>query len=158
MSISLIHLHDQTSHELGRDAERPSPSEGRIVWLNVSQPTEDDLAWLERTYHFHPLAIEDCRHFNQRAKVESYDGYLFLSLLSATRDSDDIHPRELEVFLGPDYLITVHREDLPASGEVMRHIDANSLVQGHPDFLLWMIVDRMVDAYFPLLDEMEDEI
>src|SRR5512141_1963742 len=125
MSITLFRLQDRTSHDLGPAAERPSPDEGGIVWLNVSQPTEDDLAWLQRTYHFHPLAIEDCRHFNQRAKVESYDGYLFLSLVSATRDKEDIQPRELEVFLGPDYLITVHREDLPASGQVMEHIDTN---------------------------------
>lgn len=158
MSIVQLRLQDQTGTELPAHADRPQAPKGGIVWLDVNKPTEADLTWLEQTYHFHPLAIEDCRNFNQRAKVESYDGYLFLSLVTAIRDAEDIHPHEVEVFLGPDYLITVHREELPALVELPDRMNANSLVKAHPDFLLWMVVDRMVDVYFPLLDEMEDEI
>ncbi|MCI0478882.1 MAG: hypothetical protein L0Y55_21780, partial [Anaerolineales bacterium] len=85
MSITQIHLDTHTTNEIARDASRPFPpdageTEGGFVWLDISAPTEDDLAWLARVYDFHPLAIEDCREFNQRAKVEAYHGYLFLSL------------------------------------------------------------------------------
>jgi len=187
MPITQIHLDTRTTTELTLDAARPLPparggtEEGKgCVWLDLYKPTEDNLAWLARTYDFHPLTIEDCRNFNQRAKVEAYDdasargsapsesnaslpranaspGYLFFSLTTSDRENNDVHPHELEVFLGPDYLITVHREPLPALDAVREHYGATYLAE-RPDFLLYLIADHMVDAYFPLLDQMEDEI
>ncbi len=90
MPITQIHLDTRTTTEITHDAPRPYPPdagevEGGLVWLDVCTPTEDDLAWLARAYDFHPLAIEDCRHFNQRAKVETYHNYLFLSLTKMSR-------------------------------------------------------------------------
>jgi magnesium transporter len=176
MSITQINLENHTTTELVQDATRPSAGDG-TVWLDVSAPTEDDLAWLARTYNFHPLAIEDCRSFNQRAKVEAYTdasargetalqsdstaarvdpskSYLFLSLTTTAREDAELRAQEMEAFLGPDYLITVHREPLPALDAVREHYAANT----RADFLLYLIADHMVDAYFPLLDEMDDEI
>jgi magnesium transporter len=159
MSITRIHLDTRTLTAISTDAPRPYPpnvgeAEGGFVWLDVSAPTEDDLAWLARTYDFHPLAIEDCRHFNQRAKVEAYPGYLFLSLTAMTRRDSELVPREMEAFLGSDFLITVHREPLEALTYARQHWQANR----HADFLLYLIADHITDAYFPLLDEIEDEI
>jgi len=159
MSITQIHLDSHTTTEITRDAPRPYPpeageAEGGIVWLDVSAPTEDDLAWLARAYDFHPLALEDCRNFNQRAKVEAYHGYLFLSLTTTARKDGELVPQEMEAFLGTDYLITVHREPLPAIGAVREHWKTNA----RADFLLYLIADHMVDVYFPMLDEIEDEI
>ncbi len=153
MSITHIKLEDHTTRTLSDDAARPIVKRG-IVWLDVSAPTEDDLAWLETNYKFHPLTIEDCRHFNQRTKVEAYDGYLFLSLTTALRRDDEIVPQEMEAFLGKDYLITVHREPLAAMDAARTRLAADA----HADFLLYLIADHMIDSYFPLLDEMEDEI
>lgn len=158
MPITHIHLNTQTSTNITHDAPRPYPTDvgttNGWVWLNVSAPTEDDLAWLARAYGFHPLAIEDCRHFNQRAKVEAYPGYLFLSLSAMTRHDGELIPRELEVFLGADFLITVHREPLDALDYARAHW------RNHPraDFVLYLIADHIADAYFPILDEIEDEI
>ena len=159
MSITQIHLDSHTTTEITRDAPRPYPpeageAEGGIVWLDGSAPTEDDLAWLARAYDFHPLALEDCRNFNQRAKVEAYHGYLFLSLTTTARQNGELVPQEMEAFLGTDYLITVHRESLPAIGAVREHWKTNA----RADFLLYLIADHMVDVYFPMLDEIEDEI
>jgi magnesium transporter len=157
MPITQILIDSQKSIALACDA--PRPDAGEIgVWLDVTTPSEEDLAWLARTYPFHPLTIEDLRNFNQRSKVESYDGYLFLSLVNTVRDNGDVRPQELEVFLGSDYLITVHREPLAALDDVRARLGGTDLIRGHPDFLLWLIVDHMVDSYFPLIDEMEDEI
>jgi magnesium transporter len=176
MSITQISLDNHTTTELPHDAARPSAAPG-IVWLDVSAPTEDDLAWLARSYDFHPLALEDCREFNQRAKIEAYTdasargetalqsdstaarvdlskSYLFLSLTTTARENTELRAQEMEAFLGPDYLITVHREPLPALDAVREHFAANT----RADFMLYLIADHMVDAYFPLLDEMDDEI
>lgn len=176
MSITQINLENHTTNALARTASRPSAGDG-IVWLDVSAPTEDDLAWLARAYDFHPLAIEDCREFNQRAKIEAYTdaaargetalasdsmaarvdlskSYLFLSLTTTARENAALRAQEMEAFLGPDYLITVHREPLSAIDAVREHFVATA----RADFLLYLIADHMVDAYFPLLDEMDDEI
>ena len=158
MSITQIHLENQTTTPLPRDAARPV-AKGAALWLNVNAPTDEDLDWLERTYRFHPLTIEDCRNFNQRAKVEAYDGYLFLSLTTTSRENGDLRPQEIEAFLGPDYLITVHREPLAALDAVREHYGSDKAgLSVRPDFLLYLIADHMVDVYFPLLDEVEDEI
>jgi magnesium transporter len=153
MSITQIHLADRTTTELTYGAARPTATNG-VVWLDVSAPTEDDLAWLARTYNLHALAIEDCRNFNQRAKAESYGDYLFLSLTTTARENGGLRAQELEAFLGPDYLITIHREPLAALDAVRERYAANT----RADFLLYFIADHMVDTYFPLLDEMDDEI
>jgi magnesium transporter len=163
MTITLIHIGNGTTTELGHDAPRPLTTDG-TVWLDVNAPTEQDLHWLACTYRFHPLTIEDLRNFNQRAKVEAYDeastrgvgpgGYLFLSLTTTRRENGELHPLEMEAFLGPDYLITVHREPLAAIQEVQEHVGR----EVRADFLLYMLCDHMADAYFPLLDEVEDEI
>ncbi len=179
MTIIQIHWENHKTTELAPGATLPVAA-GGTVWLDVCAPTEDDLRWLERTYHFHPLAIEDIRNFNQRAKVEAYDrtvggpaagtngldaspaaisDYLFLSLTVVVRENGDFRPRELEAFLGSDYLITVHREPISAIDEVRLHFgEPNHRKVPGPDFLLYLVVDHMVDAYFPLLDQIEDEI
>lgn len=159
MPITQIHLDTQTTTEIPPTAPRPHPSNvgktaSGFVWLDVSAPTEDDLAWLARTYAFHPLAIEDCRHFNQRAKVEAYPDYLFLSLSAIRRHDSELVPQEMEAFLGADFLITVHRDAHDALTQARYHWKANL----RADFLLYLIADHIVDTYFPLLDEIEEEI
>ncbi len=158
MSITSINLETGATIELTPDAPRPTPRNS-IVWLDVSAPAEGDLNWLASQYSFHPLAIEDCRNFDQRAKVEPYEGYLFVSVDAVTRNNGDLRALEIEVFLGPDYLITVHREPLAALDEMrVRCVSDSRTGKYRADMLLYQIVDHLVDAIFPLLDQMEDEI
>lgn len=159
MPICQINLEAGSITELTPTAPRPYPpergdAEEGFVWLDVNTPTEDDLNWLARAYDFHPLALEDCRHFNQRAKAEAYRGYLFLSLTALTRRDGELLPRELEVFLGHDFLITAHREPLDA----LEYARTHWRDEPRADFTLYRIADHIVDACFPLLDEVEDEI
>ncbi|MBM3127959.1 MAG: magnesium/cobalt transporter CorA [Chloroflexi bacterium] len=164
MSITQINLETGSTIALTRAAPRPLPparggTEGGIVWLDIPAPSEDDLNWLARAYDFHPLALEDCRNFDQRAKVDAYDGYLFLSLHAVTRVNGDLQTQELQVFLGGDYLITVHREPIAALDAMCARCASDSRTGSYRvDMLLYQIVDQMVDAIFPLLDTIEDEI
>jgi magnesium transporter len=151
--IYQIQTADGAVSTLAPDAARPKPRTN-FLWLDLDAPTEFEFAFLEREFQFHPLAIEDCRNFNQRAKVESYGDYLFLSLTTTARRDHSLVPQEMEAFLGHDYLITLHREPLAALEYAKQHLGE----QIRPDFLLYLVVDHMVDPYFPLLDEMEDEI
>ena len=164
MSITQINLETGLTTELARDATRPlSPARegtaGGIVWLDIPAPSEDDLAWLAREYDFHPLALEDCRHFDQRAKVDAYDSYLFLSVHAVTRANGDLRAQELQVFLSADYLITAHREPIAALDAMRMRCTSDSRTGNYrADMLLYQITDQMVDAIFPLLDTIEDDI
>ena len=157
MSITQINLETGAAIELDHTAPRPITANA-TVWLDVSTPTEDDLNWLTRAYNFHPLAIEDCRNFEQRAKVDAYEGYLFLSVGAIVRN-DMMHVHEMETFLGPDYLITVHREKITALDWMRARCIADSRTGKYrPDFLYYIIVDHIVDNVFPMMDSLEDDI
>jgi magnesium transporter len=82
---------------------------GRLKWLNVKTPTEEDFDTIENTYHFHPLDIEDCHQSNQRSKIDTYDDYYFLVLHFPNFDKQNrfIKPSEVKVFWGEEYLITI---------------------------------------------------
>ena len=158
MAITQINLDTGALTALAHDAARPIATDS-IVWLDVHAPSEDDLQWLARVYQFHPLAIEDCRNFEQRAKVDTYDDYLFISIDQVTRANGDLAAQELEMFLGSDFLITVHREPITALTTMRgRCAKDNRTGNYRADFLFYQIADRMVDDLFPLLDLIEDEI
>jgi len=158
MPITQINLETGAPIKLAPAASKPLPTQS-IVWLDISAPTEDDLDWLAHTYNFHPLAIEDCRHFEQRAKVDAYDGYLFTSISAVTRGNGNLHVSEMEAFLGPDYLITIHREPIAALELMRSRCVADSRTAAYrADWLYYQIVDHIVDAIFPLLDGVDDEI
>ncbi len=82
---------------------------GRLRWLHINEPDEDDFDEFENKYHFHQLDIEDCRQTNQRPKIDIYDDYYFLILHFPVFDRQNlfVKPRELKVFWGEDFLITV---------------------------------------------------
>lgn len=137
------------------------PERHACSWVDICPPTEADLAWLEKTYGFHALTIEDCRNFNQRAKVEEYDGYLFITMavpraspLGQPMDADELH-----AYLGPDYLVTVHERALEGLEHVRQRLATDkSADPPMPDFLFYLLADQLVDRYFPILDQIEDHI
>jgi magnesium transporter len=127
-------------------------------WVDVVSPTEEDLTWLQDTFGFHPLTIEDCRQFNQRAKVEEYDEYLFISTAFATDHTDaEIHADEVQAFLGRSYVVTVHRDPLTRlDGLRQRFIGEGQAWT--PAFLLAMIYTHLAETYFPILEAIDDRI
>ncbi len=88
---------------------------GGVRWLNLERPREADREWLEREFGFHPLAIEDIASRNQRPKLDAYDDYLFIVLHFPVFDKsqDRLLTAELDLFVGPDYLITLPDQNLP---------------------------------------------
>jgi magnesium transporter len=143
------------------DAERLVAQKHGLLWIDLTSPTEVELAKLQKTFEFHPLSIEDSRHFRQRAKVDPYEGYLFITLYSHRYDdvSKSIIPEELHVFLGSNYLVTVHQNPLPALSAARSRFEreTEALKKG-ADFFLYLIVDELVDSYFPLLDQIANRI
>src|ERR1044071_4253246 len=87
----------------------------KIVWVDVSDPTSEDFESLAKQFGFHPLSIEDCRHQHQRPKVEEFPGYYFIVLYEAVlNEAGRLQLGELGIFLGQNYLVTVHSQPIRA--------------------------------------------
>lgn len=138
--------------ELGR-------GRGAFHWMDYQSPDGAQLDALQQQYDLHPLAMEDVRTYDERAKVLDFGAYLFISIHSLTRQDEDIIDHELEIFLGRDYLITIHNEPMPIIDVAFKRFQGDPKRQDlGPDFFLYLIADEMTNALFPMLDKIDDEI
>ncbi|HET7295399.1 MAG TPA: magnesium/cobalt transporter CorA [Vicinamibacteria bacterium] len=133
-----------------------------LHWIDLEDPTVKEATILEDPFHFHPLAIEDCLSEVHHPKVDDYEGYLFLIVHGIRFDAptDQFITRELDVFLGANYLITHHRGPM-RSITAAREQCGKNLQAAMPkgvDFLMHQILDQMFEHYFPNLDAIEDKI
>jgi magnesium transporter len=133
-----------------------------IHWVDLEDPTEAESAVLTDPFHFHPLAIEDALKDVNYPKVDDYEDYIFLTVHGIRFDalSDQFFTRELDCFLGPNYLVT-HHEGPMRSITAARDLCAKNLQKSMPrgaDFLVHQILDQMFEHYFPNLDLIEDKI
>ena len=131
-----------------------------LLWLDLDDPMSRDLDDLAARYGFHELAVEDCRHHLQLAKLDYYDGYSFIIINSThyTTQPCEVQVREIDAFLGPDYIVTVHDGSSVAVEEIQKHVSANAKRLTRPDQVLHALVDIVVDRYLPTLDHMGDTI
>jgi magnesium transporter len=135
--------------------------ERNIVWADVSDPTSKDFDELAEEFNFHPLSIEDCRNAHQRPKVEEYPGYYFMVLYEAelVGPDDDLELRELNIFLGSNYLVTVHSRPIRAIETARRLWGEWTDRSGQGAGLLaYLLTDAIVDDYMPLLDVLSDRM
>ena len=95
--------------------------DGVLLWVDILTPDDSDVAVLRDEFHFHPLSIEDALREEQRAKVDEYAGYNLIVLfdLSLENESEQVHPRELTVFVGPKFVVTVHQEEIRCLDELL---------------------------------------
>jgi len=129
-----------------------------LIWTDFQDPNDPELEVLAEHHHIHPLHIEDCRHRNQRAKIEDGAGYLFVVLKPVHVNGDgELDVTDLDLFLGPDYLITVQEGPCPA---LRTHIDQLKTSQNDTSAarLFYKVVDGAVDSYMPVLDWFDDAI
>jgi magnesium transporter len=129
-----------------------------LIWHDIQDPNDPQLDALAERYHLHPLHIEDCRHRDQRAKVEEGADYIFVVLKPVRiTDSGELEFSDLDLFLGRDYLITVQEGECPS---VRSYLDQLRATQNHsrPDQLFYKIMDGVVDAYSSVLDSFAEKI
>jgi magnesium transporter len=130
------------------------------LWFHFDAPTEEELRFLQENLKIHPLTIEDVVTQNQRPKIESFEDYVYIAIHPLLhRKKWQIEPSELDLLLGQHWIVSVHYGPLPGlidNGHIHERL-SNALGRG-ADFLLYTLVDLVVDSYFPILDEIEDEI
>ncbi len=129
-----------------------------MPWYDIRDPQDPELDRLAAQYHLHPLHVEDCRHRNQSAKVEEFNGYLFVVLKPLKlQENGELDIDDLDIFLGPDFLITVQEDGGRITGGLIDHIRANWGTL-RLDQVLYRIVDGVVDSYLPCLDAFSEAI
>ncbi|HKW70975.1 MAG TPA: magnesium/cobalt transporter CorA [Candidatus Dormibacteraeota bacterium] len=128
-------------------------------WLDIEKPDQADYDLLEKTFKFHPLTIEDIQHQNQRPKVDEYPDYNFTVLFVAVWQKDSIALLEHHLFVGPQYLITVHQEPSEQLRNLQERIHKSpELTHGKPAFITYLAIDALVDASFPVIDKVDDVV
>ena len=132
-----------------------------VIWADVNDPTSQDFEDLAEEFGFHHLSIEDCRNEHQRPKVEEYAGYYFIVLYEAelAGPNDRLELRELNIFLGKNYLVTVHSRPIRAIETARRlwHEWIDRADQGS-GLLAYLLIDAIVDDYLPLLDGISERM
>jgi magnesium transporter len=133
---------------------------GDLTWVNVPTPTEREVEWLANTYNFHPLAMDDVLSRKQISKIDTYPGYLFFVFHHAfyQKETRIASKRQWFAFLGDNLLVTVNAAELRTLGALVRDCQANEetrkeYMSDGPGFLLYRIIDRSIDSYFPVLDK-----
>ena len=130
------------------------PVLSNLQWFDIADPASPELDELARRFGLHELQIEDCRHRPQRPKAEEHDHYIF-TVLKHMHDPADLEFDDVDVFFGPDFLISVHHADSALIDAVRARAE-----QEHTDRLdrlFYMIIDKIVDAYQPVLDKIADD-
>jgi len=132
-----------------------------LTWVNIEGPSERETAYLAQNYPFHPLDLDDCLSRIQRPKIDEYKGYLFLVFHFPVfnKEARVTTVSQLSVFIGDKYLITLHQGELKPLVKLFREcqVDAEAkeenLTYGS-GYLLYRILDRLVDYCLPILNKM----
>ena len=134
------------------------------LWVHIDSTSRAQLALLEKVFNFHPLTIEDVLNPMSRPKVDQYDQYLFVTLRAVrfqqdTEDPYDLETANLYFFLGAQYLVTVSAGPSPNVEQVMDIcLRTSDVIARGPARLAHQIMDAAIDAYFPILDRVDDFI
>ena len=127
-----------------------------FYWLDLHGPTANEIDVLAEAFGFHPLSIEDAKHFGQRPKLDPYDEYVFLVVYGAAPDADQLV--EVHCFFSQRYLVTVRRDPSPAFSEARERASRRPDVVMDPTRILYRVVDSLVDSFFPALSHLDDFI
>ena len=132
------------------------------LWIDIDSVSRHQHAILEKLLHFHPLTIEDTLNPNSRVKIEAYDGYLFIVLRAVrfcdtTDDPYDLDTENLYLYLGANFVVTVHAgpsQTIDTVADLIRR--SPDIFDRGPARLAHTICDTAIDAFFPILDRVDE--
>ncbi len=130
-----------------------------FVWAAVLDPTEEELLFYQKQFHLHPLAIEDAIHGHQRAKIDDYNDCLFVVIKTLESANNPTDQGEFIIFAGPNYILTIrHRSKKGFSNVRNRCENEQELLAKGSGFVLYALMDEIVDRYFPVIDQLEEDL
>jgi hypothetical protein len=124
-----------------------------VLWLDIKDPTAADIELLRREFGFHELALEDVVRRGQRAKIEHYGDYCFIVFYAIRPGRYD----EISLFVGRNYLVTIHLGDVPEIVETTTRWQQNADRLDHGVAVpVYSLLDAMIDGYFPVIDDIAE--
>jgi len=131
-----------------------------LTWVNIERPTRRQMSYLARAFHFHPLDLDDCMTKVQLPKIDEYEDYLFIVLHFPvfSRRTRATQPSQVSIFIGEDYVVTVHAGNLRPLVNMFQECQSEESARREnmgrsPSYLLYRIVDQLVDYCFPILNK-----
>ena len=143
------------------DISEALAKEDQFVWLGLRDPDEALMKQLQEEFGLHELAIEDAHRAHQRPKIESYGDILFIVMRAIALDENNnqVEIGETHFFLGQNFLVSIrHRSSLTFVDVRSRCETTPHLLQKGPGFVLYAIMDYIVDQYFPVIDFLSEEL
>jgi magnesium transporter len=148
-------LGDIGPEEVSAYVERPEC----FVWVALRDPAPEELEAMQRQFHLHPLAVEDARHGHQRPKLEEYGDSLFLVLHTIELEGDALRNGEVAIFVGRNYVLTVRSRSEQGFAPVRARCEREpELLRLGAGFVLYAVMDAVVDRYFPVVEALEAEL
>ncbi|HEU0202743.1 MAG TPA: magnesium/cobalt transporter CorA [Burkholderiaceae bacterium] len=130
-----------------------------FVWVALKDATDEELAAMQTQFGLHELAVEDARHGHQRPKIEEYGDSLFVVLQLVGKHDNELQIGEVDIFVGRDYVLSVRaRSEQGFLGVRARAEREPHLLKHGPSFVLYALMDAVVDRYFPVIDALEEEL
>jgi magnesium transporter len=132
-----------------------------LVWVDIQDPGEAELTMLMEEFGFHPLALDDVANGVQRPKVDEYRGHMFLVVFGVRAGSQrgSFVTTEIDLFIGRNYVVTCHRGEASQLDEALRRwTRGGEMLREGVGFLVYAVMDSVIDAYFPVVDAIEDEL
>lgn len=130
-----------------------------FVWVALRDASADELAQMQEEFHLHELAVEDAMRGHQRPKIEEYGACLFVVVQTIEMQGDQIASGEVAVFVGPNYVLTVRRDASQGFLGVRARAEREpELLKKGSAFVLYALMDAVVDRYFPVIDMLESEL
>jgi len=147
-----------TEEEIIYDLPLSELKKGNIewYWVDFQEPTDDEVKKLSSFFHFHPLAIEDCLEFVQRPKMDFYDHYFFVVIHSINQRT--LEADEIDLFVSNRFIVTFHKNPVRDITNIWQRVKKEMSLQKSPMQILYQIVDKIVDEYFPPVYKLEDSI
>jgi magnesium transporter len=131
----------------------------RFVWIGLHEPDEALLGKIQQEFGLHDLAVEDAHNAHQRPKLEEFGASLFVVLRTAQLEDGRIAFGETHIFVGERYVVTIRHGSAPSYAEVRKRCESTPhLLSKGPGFVLYAIMDFVVDNYFPVVDGLEEQL
>jgi magnesium transporter len=129
------------------------------VWVAIRDPGLSELEALQQEFGLHDLAIEDAQRGHQRPKIEEYGTAIFVVMHTVEMVGDELHTGEVAIFVGRNFVVSVRRHTERGFNDVRRRCeDEPDLLRRGPAYVLYTLMDAVVDRYFPVLDALSEEI
>jgi len=130
-----------------------------FVWVALKDPDAAELDEMQKQFGLHDLAVEDAHHGHQRPKIEEYGESLFVVLHIIETECDELKVGEADIFVGSNYVLSVRRRAERGFTDVRALCEREpELLRHGPAYVLYALMDAVVDRYFPVLDELETEL